>query len=685
MKRNFIVSLFGSFIGLGLLFLLLNTATVHAAGVVTNCTGTGLANAMNAGSGSITFDCGPAPVVITVTQAGGFNVIAGRFYTIDGGNKVTLTGAGANRLFDIQASSAALTLTNIILTDGNEPAGGSQGGAILNDHGRLVLDHVTIRNSRSTFSAGAIEDFLGTTIVKDSLIENNQSDYGGGIDSLGTLTLINSIVRYNHATGHSGGGLDVGGRVIISNSQIYSNSASVGNGGGLAASGTATVTISNSLFISNVASAADGGGIYSQGALTLTNVTLSGNSAILGGGGGIANHEGTATLNNSTFNGNSANLGGGIYSYGLGTPTAVINSTFSGNSATEGGAIYINEYGDLTLNNSTLSGNSAINGGGIFFYRSSATVNASMLSGNTATSGGGIYAFAGGPVLDYSTLSGNSASGDGGGIYLASIEAGAVLNYSTLSGNSASGDGGGIYNFYGSAQLHYSTVRGNSATNGGGLFITGQFGFLTANNSTLSGNSALQQGGGIYVSNLPTAYLPTNLTNSTLSSNSALQQGGGIYNNSNVQLLNVTLSNNSAASGGALFTVIDYTTSLTNTIVAYSPAGGNCNGTINTSIYSISSDLTCALAGTVKGLDPNGLDPLLTALGNYGGPTLVHMPKLGSPAIDGVVGSSNVPANDQRGKSRPQGSGFDIGAVERQPADSSLAPRIYLPLALKNF
>ncbi len=49
---------------------------------------------MNSGSGLITFSCGAAPVVITVTQAGGFNVISGRSYTIDGGNLVTLSGSG---------------------------------------------------------------------------------------------------------------------------------------------------------------------------------------------------------------------------------------------------------------------------------------------------------------------------------------------------------------------------------------------------------------------------------------------------------------------------------------------------------------------------------------------------------------------------------------------------------------
>lgn len=83
----------------------------------------------------------------------------------------------------------------------------------------------------------------------------------------------------------------------------------------------------------------------------------------------------------------------------------------------------------------------------------------------------------------------------------------------------------------------------------------------------------------------------------------------------------MTLSNNSANSGGALFILSGCTTALTNTIVAYSPSGGNCNGAISASRYSLSSDLTCALTGTVKNMNPNNVAPLLTALGNYGGQT----------------------------------------------------------------
>ncbi len=552
MGRNFMVRLFCGFVGIGILFLLLGPAAVQAAGVVTDCTGAGLANAMNSGSGPITFSCGPAPVVITVTQAGGFNVIPGSSYTIDGGNMVTLTGSGANRLFDIQAANASLTLTNIILMDGNASAGGNlptQGGAILNEGGQLMLDHVTIRNCQSYYAGGAIGDVNGTTTAQNSLIENNQSQYGGAIDSGGSLTLINTVVQNNHATVHEGGGLDVGGAVVINNSQIDGNTANgSGNGGG--------------------------GGL---------NITASGHVYITG-----------SQLNaNQTPTQTTAATGGAIRNLG---ELIILQSTLNGNSANDGGGIFNDGTSAATLNNVILSGNSSYDGGGAIYNNGSSTL---------------------------------------------------TLNNVTVSGNS-SGGGGGIFN-YATAILNTSTLNGNSASTGGGLY------------------------------NLATV----TLTNTTLSGNSATNQGGGLYNYFNATLVNVTLSNNSAPTGGALFMQSGTTTALTNTILAYSSAGGNCSGTITAAKFSFSSDNSCALTGLVNGHNPNGLDPLLTGLGNYGGPTLTHMLNLGSPAIAGVVGN-DAPAIDQRGQPRPGPDGsYDIGAVERQPGDSSLVPRAYLPLVMR--
>ena len=295
----------------------------------------------------------------------------------------------------------------------------------------------------------------------------------------------------------------------------------------------------------------------------------------------------------------------------------------------------------LTATDVTLDSNQADGYGGIQNY-GTLTLYSSTLSSNSANILGGGIENNGTMTLYHSTLSGNSSNGFGGG-FDNSGGGSITLENSTINGNSAAGSGSGLYNF-GIAALESSTFSGNSADSGGGLY---NYGTATLENSTFSGNSA--------------------------------DSGGGLYNNDIATLRNVTLSNNSAPQGGAPYIHVGRTTVLTDTILAYSPSGGNCSGTLTISKFTISSDNTCALVGNIKGMDPNGLDPLLTALGNYGGPTKVHMLKLGSPAIDGVVGS-DAPSTDQRGSPRPIGASYDIGAVERQLSDADLLPWVYLPL-----
>lgn len=157
--------------------------------VVTDCSFTGLANALNSGNGRITFNCNGshAPATISVTQLGGLNVDNGVYWTIDGGSVITLSGGGNFRLFNVK-TGGALTLTNMVLAHGyvgnNQNPLPSQGGALLNNGGRLVLDHATVRNSESvgaTAYGGAIESAAGTTLLMDSTLYQNQSHVGGGI------------------------------------------------------------------------------------------------------------------------------------------------------------------------------------------------------------------------------------------------------------------------------------------------------------------------------------------------------------------------------------------------------------------------------------------------------------------------------------------------------------------------
>jgi len=94
--------------------------------------------------------------------------------------------------------------------------------------------------------------------------------------------------------------IDPGASVIISDVAFKGSSLAIADEGGL--------TLTNSTVSGNSATGS-GGGIYNVGTLSLTNSTVSGNSAA--SGGGISSRSGTLSLTNSTISGNSAVIEGG--------------------------------------------------------------------------------------------------------------------------------------------------------------------------------------------------------------------------------------------------------------------------------------------------------------------------------------------------------------------------------------
>ena len=180
--------------------------------------------------------------------------------------------------------------------------------------------------------------------------------------------------------------------------------------------------------------------------------------------------------------------------------------------------------------------------GGAFFNLGTLTVSGCTLSSNSAGTpdqasgdGGGIGNLGGGKLtVTGCTLSGNFAAVDGGGIF---NEAGsnATVQSTTLSGNSAGADDGGGINNQGTMTVSGCTLTGNSASNGGG--IANEDGVLTVSGCTLSGNSAID-GGGIFNFDGASGGNVGSVTvqSSTLSGNVASSQGGGIYNGTNATL-----------------------------------------------------------------------------------------------------------------------------------------------------
>jgi hypothetical protein len=245
--------------------------------------------------------------------------------------------------------------------------------------------------------------------------------------------------------------------------------------------------------------------------------------------------------------------------------------------------------------------------------------------------------------------------------------------------------GGGIYNS-GTLTINNSTISGNASRKGGGIYNQGD---LTISGSTISENAASSpynsgiaaQGGGIYNYNNGGTLA---LNNSTLSGNSATSSGdvvcapsygGGIYSVSKTLTINnSTLSGNYARDcfGGGLGGGIYGNVTLQNTIVANSPYGGNCDGTMTSNGYNLSSDNTCNFHQTG---DLNNTNPLLGPLQNNGGPTQTEALLDGSPAIDSgnpsgcTDGQGHLLDTDQRGMPRPDredSGGCDRGAYERQ-------------------
>jgi hypothetical protein len=224
----------------------------------------------------------------------------------------------------------------------------------------------------------------------------------------------------------------------------------------------------------------------------------------------------------------------------------------------------------------------------------------------------------------------------------------------------------------GTLTISNSTVAGNLGTifgggSGGGIY-NDNLGTVTINNSTVSGNRA-NVGGGIYNDNLGTV----TINSSTVSGNTASGPegfgfGGGIANSGTLTINNSTVSGNSADRNGG--GISGYST-LQNSIVANN-SGGNCDSSMNSNGYNLSSDNTCNFNGTG---DLNNTDPKLGQLGYYGGATQTIPLLSGSPAIDagnpnGCTDSQgHLLKTDQRGEPRhdkEDTSGCDMGAYERQ-------------------
>ena len=314
-------------------------------------------------------------------------------------------------------------------------------------------------------------------------------------------------------------------------------------------------------------------------------------------------------------------------------------------------------------------------GGGIQSTNANLTLTATSVTHNRAVSedGGGI-AFPEGNAsltLSRSGVTHNFSGAAGGGLSFTNGGTGHLtIGRSRLAGNESSARGGGLFTAV-QARITRTTVSGNQSDlgSGGGAAIEGLEGTSVIRDSTISGNTAATEGGGLVVDFTPA----THVENSTITGNHTASNGGGLWviASGAVSLNAVTVARNSAdGSGGGLFSQNTKPFKVENSLIALNTAastGNDCaeGGAPGEEFDSLGHNLLSTLAGC-HGFDgPADLvkaKPRIGILGRYGGPTETIPLTKGSPAI-GHAKRSTAPKRDQRGHNRDRHP--DDGAYER--------------------
>lgn len=507
-----------------------------------------------------------------------------------GQGQITLDGGNNSRIFLINDSDtysdAGVEISGLSLKHGSA----DRGGAILN-YEDLLLTDVALSENKAYSDGGAIYHAGGQLTVTDSIFEYNQAQInGGGIYNSQQDLIVEETTFYRNTSGAGGGGIysiygsklkhsrpdPLPGPAFPVLRSIYTRFYFLNYGD----TEYNVVAILHSSFLENEANS--GGGVYMT-QNDYRNPLL--NCDTVAGIGGTAVVSSQQYADNLSLTGNK-----------------IVGCTFAGNTANRGGGLY--NDGRLDLSASTFTENRAYDGGGIYHRTGSLTIQNSTVSGNSATHlGGGIYSNPGHPLITESNIpvlepvglipltSETVSSGNGVSLTTEQVAPdSASFSFDAISTNTLSAS---------------DTVISSAAD---WMFLI-RSSTLRIQNSTVTGNSAGKNGGGLYLTNADNSYIRSsnNITNSIIAGNLAPE---------NAQV-------NSDFSGG----------------------------------FNIIQD-------SIEGL----LDPVLR---DNGGPTKTHALLPGSAAInagDNQAASDAGLTTDQRGEGsqRIKEGTVDIGAFEVQ-------------------
>jgi hypothetical protein len=241
-----------------------------------------------------------AAVVVTISNT----LVSGNTAGTNRGGGIYFTGPAAGS-----------TITNTTVTLNRATTTG--GGVFFSSTSNVTVSNSKFTSNTATTTGGGIHQSGGTVTVTSSVISGNSAGTNGGaINSAGTLNLNATSIDGNTA-GTQGGGLSTSSTVNITapagtaGSTISNNVAPLGGGWNATAG---TITVRNTTIAKNTATGVSGGGGINLAGATfnLQNSTVASNTANGAGatGGGFRRSSGTMNVSSALIADNVATAGG---------------------------------------------------------------------------------------------------------------------------------------------------------------------------------------------------------------------------------------------------------------------------------------------------------------------------------------------------------------------------------------
>jgi parallel beta-helix repeat protein len=482
-------------------------------------------------------------------------------------------------------------------------------------------------------------------------------------------------VQNGYGSSFYGGGFYLANSSPTIRNNIITNNTADSSGGGIKASTGSNSLIENNIITNNTCYQKGGGiHIYDASAEIYDN-TISYNTAsghIQAAGGGIgATYSIDLSIEGNHIEGNSVTFAGGGISVFAGNADIIDNDIVTNDGGAFAGGIHVEshtDHGDFTfrINDNYIFNNTGLVGGGINSFMHETASYVEIINNQVIENES---------VNPACTAYNCSDPGQGGGLALYSRTLGLdnhLVKDNLIQNNRA--------DLYGGALLikmpitfEANVVEANQARyNYGGASCVETVECSVLRNKFLGNYSesydpATRNPGGLYVKDSGT----TQVTNNFFYDNSGYQAGAAQFINclSTVKIINNTFAdNNTIAAGGATIRT-ETDTDFVNNIFKGDVSGIRISGTPTVNItqnnfhgqsnfVTINPNHTtvASLNGESFATGNTDHDPLLVSNGDY------HLKPL-SPCKDAGT-AAGAPDNDIDGDSRPQGSGYDIGADE---------------------